>query len=68
MGLETRVLTASNADELAEWCEGQKVIEHDALDRNKTSPGINLLCGSEVKRASVGDTIIRRNDGTFAIF
>lgn len=68
MGSEARNLTANNAAELAHWCSGMLVKEHDALDHNKVSPGINVLTADGVQRASVGDTIIRNNDGTFRIF
>lgn len=64
--IEGRTLTAGNAEELAEWCNGIVVIEHDALDHSVSSPGINLQCGEEVKRASVGDTIVN-NNGTFSV-
>lgn len=64
--LESRTLTALNAEEVAEWCRGIVVTEHDPLDHSATSPGINLQCGDEVKRASVGDNIICRN-GVFEV-
>jgi hypothetical protein len=69
MSSEARTLTANNAAELAAWCEGQSVVEYDALDDSKTAPGINVPVwgGAEIKRASVGDTIIRNNDGTFQV-
>lgn len=68
MASEARTVTEKNASDIAEWCGGNLVIEHDALDHSVTSPGINLLCGEEVKRASVGDIVIRNNDGTFSVF
>jgi hypothetical protein len=69
MASESRTLTAKNADELAEWCQGRVVIERDALDTSVSQPGINLrVAGGEVQRASVGDAIIKLNDGTFTIF
>jgi hypothetical protein len=49
------------------WCHGSPVIEHDALDHTVTSPGINVLCGDEVKRASLGDFIFRNEDGSFDV-
>jgi hypothetical protein len=69
MSSEARTLTANNADELAAWCGGRAVVEHDALDHEKTSPGINVPVGlfSEVKRASVGDTILREMNGSFKV-
>lgn len=68
MSSEARILTGDNGQELAEWCGGRLVMEHDALDHSKASPGINVPIGDEVQRASLGDTIIRKHDGTFEIF
>lgn len=66
---ESRTLTHANAKEVAEWCEGILVDEHDALDHSVTSPGINLaVAGGTVQRASLNDVIIRLNDGQFVIF
>jgi hypothetical protein len=64
--IECRTLTADNAEEIAQWCNGRVVTEYDALDHSVSSPGINLLCGEEVERASVGDVIIEKN-GTFHV-
>jgi hypothetical protein len=68
MSSQARILTNDNGRELAHWCGGRLVAEHDALDDSKTSPGINVPVGNDVQRASVGDTIIRKHDGTFEIF
>jgi hypothetical protein len=68
MSSEARILTADNGWELADWCGGNLVVEHDAMDDSKTSPGINVPVGDGVQRASMGDTLIRKNDGTFEIF
>lgn len=67
MSSEARTLTDENVWELATWCGGNPVVEHDALDHSKTSPGINVPCGDEVVRASLGNVIIRKNDGTFQV-
>jgi len=68
MTSEGRILIHSNANELAHWCGGKLVVEQDALNSEVTSPGINVPVGDEVKRASVGDVIIRKDDGSFDIF
>lgn len=68
MASEAKTLTVRNAEELADWCGGKLVLEHDALDDGKTSPGINVPCkGLSVKRASVGDMITRTHDGVFDV-
>jgi hypothetical protein len=68
MSSEARTLTENNVWELATWCGGNPVVEHDALDHDKTSPGINVPTKDGVERASLGQTIIRKNDGTFEVF
>jgi hypothetical protein len=69
MTAAARTLNANNAAELAEWCGGRVVVEHDALDSDKTSPGINVPVGRGigVKRASLGDVIVQKHDGTFDV-
>ena len=64
---ESLTVTSANAEALAEWCGGTLVEEHDALDHGKTQPGINVLCGDDVKRASLGDTIIKHSNNTFDV-
>ena len=64
--IEARTLTGANAEEIAEWCGGIVVNEHDALDHSVVSPGINLQCGNEIERASVGDVIVKQ-DGVFRV-
>jgi len=68
MASEARTVTADNAAFLAVWCGGKLVNEQDALMPHINTPGINVPCGDTVKRASMGDTIIRKSDGTFDIF
>jgi hypothetical protein len=68
MSSEARVLTAENATMLAEWCKGRLVNEQDALSPHVNRPGINVPVKDGVERASMGDTIIRKNDGTFEVF
>jgi hypothetical protein len=65
--MNARTLTRSNADEIAEWCGGRRVVQHDALDDSVTFPSVNVPVGNSVERAQVGDVIIRNPDGTFRI-
>jgi hypothetical protein len=62
MGFDGRTVTAGNAADIAHWCGGKLVEEEDALDPTKKYAGINVPCGTEVRRASEGDTVI--TDGT----
>lgn len=64
---EAKTLTMGNAAEIAEWCGGVSVAEHDALDHSVETPGVNVPCGEEVKRASLGDTILKHSDGNFDV-
>jgi hypothetical protein len=68
MGSEGRTLSELNAAEIAQWCQGSVVTEHDALDHDRTQPAVNVQCGDIVKRARLGDMVIRKNDGTFDVF
>lgn len=56
--MEARTVTATSAKAIAEWCGGVLVTEIDALDPTVTAPGINVHCGADVRRASVGDVVI----------
>lgn len=67
MALDARTLTNKNVWELVEWCGGKSVVEHDALDHDRTSPGINVPTKDGVERASLGDMIVQQNDGTFEV-
>lgn len=68
MGSEARTVSQSNLEEVTEWCKGKLVMEHDSLDHSVTNPGINLQTADGVKRAYVGDTIIRCDNGTYMIW
>jgi hypothetical protein len=67
MGSEGRIVTGSNTAEIAAWCGGRQVVQHDALDHDKITYGINVPVGDEVERASEGDMVIRNHDGSFRI-
>jgi polysaccharide deacetylase 2 family uncharacterized protein YibQ len=65
--MDARTLTQSNADEIAEWCGGRRVVQHHALDDSVTFPSVNVPVGTSVERAQLGDVVIRNSDGTFRI-
>lgn len=67
MSEEAKTLTQVNAEQIAEWCGGRAVVQHDALDHDRTTPGVNVPVGEEVQRAQVGDMVIRKHDGSFRI-
>lgn len=49
------------------WCQGQIVEEIDPFDSNLRFPGINLETREGVSRASLGDYVIKHDDGTFEV-
>lgn len=62
-----RTLSGGNAHELALWCGGRVVVQHDALDHDSTTLGLNVPTNDGVQRAQIGDTVIRNRDGSFQI-
>jgi hypothetical protein len=68
MSMDVRTLTRDNAKEIAQWCGGRVVTEHDALAHDVTSPGVNVPVGTEVERASLGDMVFQKDDGSFGVF
>jgi hypothetical protein len=68
MGSEARTVSEKNLGEVAVWCGGVIVGEHDALDHSVSNSALNLrTMNGEVERAHIGDMIIRNHDGTFQI-
>lgn len=49
------------------WCKGLVVEEIDPFDRQKTQPGLNVPGKDEVKRASLGDWVLKHEDGSFDV-
>lgn len=48
------------------WCGGIIVHEIDP-ETDDRYPALNVQCGDEVKRASLGDTVVKNMDGTFDV-
>lgn len=67
MSAEARIITQQNAELIATWCGGRVVAQHDALDHDLTTPGVNVPVYGGVERAQVGDTVIQEHDGSFRI-
>ena len=68
MSSQARMLTSLNVEELAEWCGGVSVVEHDALDHGVTYAALNVPTPQGVKRAREGNLIIQQHDGSFEVF
>jgi hypothetical protein len=64
--VEAMLLTPELATVISVWCSGVLVEEIDPFNGNR-QPGINVPCKDEVKRASVGDRVIRREDKSFDV-
>ena len=62
-----RLVKPHTAEELAKWCDGNSVVEYDALDSSSSFPGVNVPVGADVKRASCGDVIFKKMDGSFDV-
>lgn len=60
-------LEEDNAEVVAQWASAVVVEEIDPFDADKKYPGLNVQCGDTVKRASLGDCVIKHDDGTFDV-
>lgn len=60
-------VTEDTAKEITAWCGGRLVGEMDALDRSSVSPGINVPTLRGVKRASMGDYVIKNVFAEFEV-
>lgn len=63
--IEAVQITPANVDEVIEWAGGAKVIEHDALDHEKTYVGMNLQTDLGVKRVQQYDWVCKDEQGRF---
>jgi hypothetical protein len=61
------LLTPELATVISVWCGGLLVEEIDPFDSTKRYPALNVPCGDEVKRASLGDWIVKKEDKTFDV-
>ncbi len=59
-------LTPGNIKELATWCEGQVVVEQDALNSGTTFVGLNIFTPEGMKRVSQGEYLVKMGDEFFA--
>lgn len=65
--VRSMMLSPQLATVISVWCGGTVVEEIDPFDPEKRQPGINVPCKDEIKRASLGDYVIRREDKTFDV-
>lgn len=62
-----RIVSVDTVDEIAGWCGGKAVVEHDALDHDRRFPAVNVPTRSGLKRAAQGDYVIQQDDGSFEV-
>lgn len=60
-------LTADNVTVISVWANAMVVEEIDPFDAEVKFPGLNVQCKSQVKRASLGDKVIKHGDGTYDV-
>lgn len=48
------------------WCGGI-IVEEINPETDERYPALNIQCGEEVKRASLGDWVIKKEDRTFDV-
>lgn len=61
------MLRADNATVISAWARAVVVEEVDPFDADKKFPALNVQCGDSVKRASLGDYVLKHDDGTFDV-
>ena len=65
--MEHMLLTADNVTVVSNWASAVVVEEIDPTDSGLRTPALNVKCGYRVKRASIGDHVIKHEDGTFDV-
>ncbi len=59
-------LKKDNVYQVSEWCKGVVVEEIDPVT-NQRYPALNVLCGDDVKRASIDDCVVQDTNGEFNV-
>lgn len=66
--VEARKVGFDTRDEIADWCGGVPVIEHDAAVHSLTYPAVNVPCLDGMKRAQFTHWVVRYPAGTFETY
>lgn len=61
------MLEADEVSEVSDWTNGVVVQEIDAFSADRY-PALNIQCGADVKRASLGDYIVQWPDQRFDVY
>lgn len=64
---QAMLLTPELITVVSVWCGGLIVEEIDPFDNSQRYPALNVQCGDKVKRASLGDWIIKKENNTFDV-
>lgn len=65
--MEHMIVSPELVKVVAAWCKGVQVEEIDPFDAEKRYPALNIQTREGVKRASVGDTVVKHDDGSFSV-
>jgi hypothetical protein len=63
---EAMILTRETVSVILEWAPAIQV-EEIHPENGERYPALNVQCGDEVKRASLEDWVIKKEDGTFDV-
>jgi hypothetical protein len=63
---EAMVLTVETVKVITAWAPAIEVEEINP-ETDERYPALNVQCGDEVKRASLNDWVIKKEDGTFDV-
>jgi hypothetical protein len=65
--MQSMMLSPETVTIVSVWCHAAIVEEIDPFDSTKRYPALNVQCGDEVKRCSLGDYVVKKDDGTFDV-
>lgn len=65
--MEHMVLSPEFVKVVAAWTKGVEVEEIDPFDGEKRQPALNIQTREGVKRVSLGDAVIKHDDGSFSV-
>lgn len=65
--VQAHMLSGDNVTVIADWSRSLIVDEIDAVNPESTFPALNVQCRDDVQRASLGDYVIKHEDGTFSV-
>lgn len=66
MGSNAMRVSSETVETIAAWADGIEVEEIDPSSGQRL-PALNIQCGEDVKRASLGDWVVKKEDETFDV-